>query len=129
DGGDVLVGNALAAAVAALQGVQEGLPHVPGDRDGAVPVGPPAEPGLELPPPGELFGTHEPPLAGGRVGVGPLDFHLRRARGCGGWVALGDPARSGAGFLVAHPAPDGAGSPEPPRGWGGTIGAGTVESA
>src|SRR5438128_873644 len=72
------IADALTAAVAATQAVEDVLPHGPGRLQLALP-GPaafqlPAEP----PHAGKPFRAQEAALTGRRVAVGPLDFHNSR---------------------------------------------------
>src|SRR4051794_6588457 len=71
---DVLVADALAAAVAALEAVEDVLPHGPGGLQTARPVAAALQLPLETPLAGEVFGAEEAALPGFRVLVGPLDL-------------------------------------------------------
>src|SRR5262245_13702648 len=69
--GQVVIRDALAAAVAALKRIKKRFPHLARGRRG-LPVGSPLEPNLERPFPGEFAGADETLFAVLGVGIGPL---------------------------------------------------------
>src|SRR5262245_3139840 len=75
DLGDVLVADALAAAVTAVQAAQDVLPHRHGRREAARPFATALQLPAEAPLAGEFLGTEEPPRAAVGIGVRPFDLH------------------------------------------------------
>src|SRR5947208_1522658 len=71
---DVLVADALAAAIAAAQAVQDVLPHRPCRFQVLRPVAASLQFPLEAPLAGPLLGAQEAALSRLRVGIGPLDL-------------------------------------------------------
>src|SRR5262249_19255508 len=127
---DVLIADAFAAAVAALQAVQDVLPHGPGRLQPLGPVAAALELPLEAPHAGEALGAQEAALLGLGVGGSPLDLHRRRpCPGHGGgprtvpgpaavaWTSAAPPASRGAGSPARPHAVSGAAPRWGPAGW------------
>src|SRR5262245_48349306 len=74
---DVFVTDAFATAVAALQAVENVLPHGAGRREAARPLAATLQLPAKTPFAGELLRTKKPPLPRDVIGVGPLDVHVR----------------------------------------------------
>src|SRR6202035_4071542 len=76
---DVLVADALAAAVAALEAVEDMVPHGGRRLQAARPLAAPLQLPLEAPDVGEALGAQEAALPRLGVGVSPLDLEHRPA--------------------------------------------------